>query len=554
MTDKDRNQNNEISKKIESITSEINKLTDIEYPQIEERKIIDEAARLVSKNGFAFEDKLKKDAEVQPKLSFLLKDHKYKPYYDMKVNEFLFLLSNNEEVNPYSKENIERYKEINNQEFLRKKIMKEKEDNKNSNSNNNNEFVHKTIITSNLSQIKELLNSQENDNRDEIITYGNNNKPDKVNFDFNAYNNFTFASNNFKLNLKHTINQQQDDLIKITAQFIAKNGQGLLNIIQKREINNKAYDFLKPTNQLFPYFNDILKSYTNCLFIKSELKSKLETYSNMNSMLWSKEELVKESFKKRLDCNLSRYCCENNNVVLIKAKERYFINKKENEMKERLKKLEEEEKALMMKINWGDFIVVEVVDFEDITNTIELADVDVNANVNANETNGINGIKDDIRINATNTNTNFINVNNNNNKLIKSHIPVESYSINKINNEGLNKEPNNDNLNIIQKLAQNKEDNIHIIKNYDLISKQIKQQQRINDQTLLKCVFCNRNIPESEYDDHLKIELLDPKWKELKNEINKRKEERTLNDNSSMIKYLKEFTTQRPDLFYDSNI
>lgn len=44
------------------------------------------------------------------------------------------------------------------------------------------------------------------------------------------------------------------ETIKLTAQFVAKNGQKFLQGLTEREIRNPRFDFLKPTHGLFGYF------------------------------------------------------------------------------------------------------------------------------------------------------------------------------------------------------------------------------------------------------------------------------------------------------------
>merc|ERR1711871_987862 len=43
------------------------------------------------------------------------------------------------------------------------------------------------------------------------------------------------------------------DVVKLTAQFVAKNGRPFLTGLQNRESRNAQFDFLKPTHPLFTY-------------------------------------------------------------------------------------------------------------------------------------------------------------------------------------------------------------------------------------------------------------------------------------------------------------
>lgn len=60
----------------------------------------------------------------------------------------------------------------------------------------------------------------------------------------------------------------QIDIIKHTAQFVAKNGQKFLIGLTEREKQNPTFDFLKPTNALFTFFTGLVESYAKCFMIK----------------------------------------------------------------------------------------------------------------------------------------------------------------------------------------------------------------------------------------------------------------------------------------------
>merc|ERR1712187_908004 len=52
------------------------------------------------------------------------------------------------------------------------------------------------------------------------------------------------------------------DIIKLTAQFVARNGQKFLIGLTQRESRNPQFDFLKPTHALFGYFTSRVDAYT----------------------------------------------------------------------------------------------------------------------------------------------------------------------------------------------------------------------------------------------------------------------------------------------------
>jgi hypothetical protein len=65
----------------------------------------------------------------------------------------------------------------------------------------------------------------------------------------------------------------------------------------------------------------------------------------------------------------------------------------------------------------------------------------------------------------------------------------------------------------------------------------------------IKCPLCKQNINPNTFQQHIKLELLDPKWKEIQKEISKRQDTSALANTSEVLTYLSSFSKSRPDLF-----
>lgn len=61
------------------------------------------------------------------------------------------------------------------------------------------------------------------------------------------------------------------DIIKHTAQFVAKNGQKFLIALTEREKQNPQFEFLKPNHQLFSFFTNLVDAYSKCIMPKRVL-------------------------------------------------------------------------------------------------------------------------------------------------------------------------------------------------------------------------------------------------------------------------------------------
>ena len=121
--------------------------------------------------------------------------------------------------------------------------------------------------------------------------------------------------------------------MKLTAQFVARNGRQFLTNLMNREQRNYQFDFLRPQHSLFQYFTKLLEQYTKVLIPPKDLMKKLTEERN--------EKKVLEQVKYR--------------VAWIKHQEEK--RKKEEEATER-------ERVSYAQIDWHNFVVVETVDYQ----------------------------------------------------------------------------------------------------------------------------------------------------------------------------------------------
>ncbi|XP_076454241.1 splicing factor 3A subunit 1-like [Babylonia areolata] len=131
-----------------------------------------------------------------------------------------------------------------------------------------------------------------------------------------------------------SISAYELDVVKLTAQFVARNGRQFLTTVMQREQRNYLFDFLRPQHSLFNYFTKLVEQYTKILIPPKNLKEKLAAES--------------QGYKKVLnDINYR--------VEWLKFQDRE--KKKEEDAAER-------ERVAYAQIDWHDFVVVETVDFQ----------------------------------------------------------------------------------------------------------------------------------------------------------------------------------------------
>lgn len=69
------------------------------------------------------------------------------------------------------------------------------------------------------------------------------------------------------------------DTIRLTAQFVARNGKAFLTGLASKEHGNPHFNFLKPTNSFFGFFTALCDAYSKVLMPPKDLAEKLRKTS-----------------------------------------------------------------------------------------------------------------------------------------------------------------------------------------------------------------------------------------------------------------------------------
>ena len=444
------------------------------------KKVIDKAATLVAQYGIQVETSMKED----PNFSFINKSDPYYPYYQSKISQ--------------SKEELRKN--------LSKKMEEYYSQEKNASNNENKEFLNKKRKEDNLIELekeaKELLKEAMQDKIDLLRSDKNLNNLEKI--PQPAPDIFSVPQPN--------ISGTELDIIKISAQFVAKNGQKFLSDLIRREKDNPQFDFMKPQHTLFGYFTFLVGCYAKILNNKNEIMSKIEKYAT------NSDEILKSA-----------------NMHYLYEKKLSKIPRGKRFSQEDL--LTNDEKEKMKQIDWYDFVLVETIDFSsDEDEKSEKSNKEIIAKENIYNN---NYIKENNEIdNST------IITNDDNNTITNIEDDKTFYT----NNNAINS-TNNNNNNVGQEIVYI--NGRKVIKNYVREKKKPILDKGVDDVNEVKCPLCKLSIKPNKIEEHLKIELLDPKWKKIQEVINKNQEQTNLAGTGDLLIYLDEFSKSRPDLFGD---
>ena len=146
------------------------------------------------------------------------------------------------------------------------------------------------------------------------------------------------------------ISAQDLEVVRLTALFVAKNGRSFLTTLSQRENRNFQFDFLRPQHSLHQFFSRLVDQYNILLQSasvggdKAERARKFELEKNINNKF------------ARLD----------------QAGQRAKWVKFQEEQKQKKEEAAEKEQLEYAQIDWHDFAVVETIMFDENDDQIEL--------------------------------------------------------------------------------------------------------------------------------------------------------------------------------------
>lgn len=125
------------------------------------------------------------------------------------------------------------------------------------------------------------------------------------------------------------------DVIKLTAQFVARNGKSFLTGLASREHANPQFNFLKPTHSLFTFFTRLCDAYSRVLMPPKGVITALQKD------------------------------IEDRSAPLQRALNRLEFERAKEKQAKDAADAEEAERMAMLSVDWHDFAIVETIDFVD---------------------------------------------------------------------------------------------------------------------------------------------------------------------------------------------
>lgn len=305
----------------------------------------------------------------------------------------------------------------------------------------------------------------------------------------------------YTVRLPEGITGEELDMIKLTAQFVARNGKSFLTGLTSREGNNPQFHFLRPTHSMFMFFTSLADAYSKVLMPPKGLTDKLKnSVADMTTVL--------ERCLHRLEWERSQEQAR---------------QKAEDEI--------EQERIQMAMIDWHDFVVVESIDFvddedDDLPPPMTLEEVIRRSKVSATEEEDVVEPSKEVEMDMDEEEI----------QMVEEGMKAASLEENGATNNEAKVSP-----------LEEQEAPMRIVKNWKRPEDRVPVER--DPTKYVVSPITGEIIPINEMSEHMRISLIDPKYKEQKDRMFAKIRETTLAQDDEISKNIVGLARLRPDIF-----
>ncbi|KAK9458345.1 Pre-mRNA splicing factor PRP21 like protein-domain-containing protein [Dipodascopsis uninucleata] len=311
------------------------------------------------------------------------------------------------------------------------------------------------------------------------------------------------------------------DILRQTALFVARNGRSFASLLAQREERNYQFDFLRPNHSLYQYYMKLVDQYVKVLSPPKDLKERLE-------------DNIKNKY-----------------IVLERAQQRADWKKYQEAETQKAAEEAEAEKIAFAQIDWHDFIVVETIEFTHADKEVELpppmslSELE-HASLEQKQLLSLFNASKLLAIEEAPPTADDVEVETITEVAESPAAPPSNLRFDedeeriKERQEALRRQRQAQAD--AQAPASKQNMKIRAAGSTRLVSK------RETKEIMQECPRCHMLIPASEYSEHIRIELLDPRWKEERAKAEARYSMSNLTT-SEVATNIKRLASARSDLF-----
>ncbi|KAI7998818.1 putative splicing factor 3A subunit 1 [Camellia lanceoleosa] len=419
------------------------------HPPPDIRNIVDKTAQFVAKNGPEFEKRIIANNAGNAKFNFLNASDPYHAYYQHRLSEFRAQNQTSSLQQPSDTSAPESAPSVPDAD--------------------DNEAVTKSDPSAQFRPVRKVLEPPE--------------------------------AEQYTVRLPEGITGEELDIIKLTAQFVARNGKSFLTGLTSREINNPQFHFLKPTHSMFMFFTSLADAYSKVLMPPKGLTDKLKkSVTDMTTVL--------ERCLHRLEWERSQEQAR---------------QKAEDEI--------EQERVQMAMIDWHDFVVVESIDFADDEDEELPAPMTLEEVIRRSKMSAV--VEEDIVEPG---------------KEVEMEMDEEEIQLVEEGMKAASLEENGEEKkNEMTMPMEEQEPPMRIVKNWKRPEDRIPVER--DPTKYVVSPITGELIPINEMSEHMRISLIDPKYKEQKERMFAKIRETTLAQDDEISRNIVGLARTRPDIF-----
>lgn len=303
----------------------------------------------------------------------------------------------------------------------------------------------------------------------------------------------------YTVRLPEGITGEELDIIKLTAQFVARNGKAFLAGLTSREMNNPQFHFLKTNHSMYMFFTALADAYSKVLMPPKGLTDKL----------------AKSVADKT--------------TVLERCLHRLEWEKSQEQARQKAEDEIEQERLQMAMIDWHDFVVVETIDFaddedEELPMPMTLEEVIRRSKISTMDLDEIIEPGKEVEMEMDEEEV----------QLLQEGIRAASLEENEDDKGDENK-------------PSDEEPPMRIVKNWKRPEERIPAER--DPTKYVVSPITSELIPISEMSEHMRISLIDPKYKEQKERMFAKIRETTLAHDDEISRNIVGLARTRPDIF-----
>ncbi|KAL6849928.1 hypothetical protein ACP4OV_020555 [Aristida adscensionis] len=305
----------------------------------------------------------------------------------------------------------------------------------------------------------------------------------------------------YTVRLPEGITGEELDIIKLTAQFVARNGKNFLTSLAQRESTNAQFHFIRPTHSMFPFFTSLTDAYSR--------------------VLRPEPGLLKELREGSKDLT----------TVLERCLNRLEWDRSQEQARQQAEDEIEQERMQMSMIDWHDFVVVETIEFADdeyeglpVPPTLE----------ELKRRKRMESLGEDEAMELAEPA-----------KEVEMEMDEEEMQLVEEGMRAARLEENDGGAQV--KVAGDDEAPMRIVKNYKRPEERIPAER--DPTKFVVSPITGELIPISEMEEHMRISLIDPKYKEQKERMLAKIKETTLAPDDEISRNIVGLARTRPDIF-----